>query len=420
MKEVSDKKRLLENFFSLSVLQAATYILPLLTVPYLVRVLGPERFGLIAFAQAFLQYFVLMTDYGFNLSATREISIHRNDAERVASIFTGVMLIKAAFTLAGFAVLCCLVFSIERFRAEWVVYLFSFGAVIGNLLFPVWLFQGRERMKEVAALNILARVISVVLIFVFIRTGEDYIYTPLINSAGGIVAGLVSLRLACSKLGVGFGRPSPAEIKKQLAEGRHIFFSTIAINLYTTSNTFILGVFTNNTIVGYYSGGEKIIRAVQGLMNPLIQTLYPYISKLASESKEKAVVFILRTGRRVGAAAFIVSLFLFALAEPISNIILGAQFRESINVIRIMSFLPFIIGLSTIFAYFFLLAFGYTKTLSRIIGFSALVSVLGAVVFVYLFDMKHIGISINIVITEILVFVLSFLAYKDKVAEING
>jgi len=412
LKELPDnKKRVLANFFSLSFLQAANYLLPLVTLPYLVRVLGAEKFGLVSFAQAFIQYFALLTDYGFNLSATREISIYREDSQKISKIFCSVILIKFILMILSFVVLYLIVFSFGRFKNDWQIYFLTFGMVVGQVLFPVWFFLGMEKMKYITFLNIVAKIVFTVLIFLSIKNVSDYIYVPLVNSLGFIIAGILGLWIVFKNFGVNFKLPAIEDIKHQFTSGWHIFISTIAISLYTASNTFILGLFTNNTFVGYYAAGDKIVRMAQSFQMPLAQACYPYISKLSFDSIVQGLKFIRKSLPIIGFSTFLLSTGLWVAAPSIVNLVLGKEFTESISVVRIQGYIPFIVGLSTVYANFFLLGFGYTKTWYRIMLTAGTVGLVGGVVFVYFFQMKHIGMSINALLTEVIVLVLSYSAY---------
>jgi len=412
------RKRLFENFLSLSVLQVASYILPLITLPYLVRVLGPEKFGLIAFSQAFVGYFQMLTDYGFNLSATRDISINRDNKEKVSEIFSSVMIIKFSLLLASLVIMSAIVFSFEKFRQDWLIYYLAFGIILGQTLFPVWLFQGMERMKYITFLNILSRLIFTVAIFVFIRHTSDYLYVPLLNSLGAIIAGLLAMWVVFRNFNLGFKMPSFANIKYHLKEGWYIFISTVAISLYTTSNVFILGLFTNNTIVGYYSAAEKIIRAVQGLLGPVSQTMYPYVSKLMNESKEAGIKFIRKITLLIGGFSFVLSLIIFIFADLIVKTILGNQYIKSIIILKILAFLPFIIGLSNVFGIQTMLTLNYKKAFSNILIFASVINISLAFILVPMF--QDIGISISVVLSEIFVTTSMFLFLQSKDVKILG
>lgn len=411
-------QRVVENIISLSGLQIAGYLLPLITLPYLVRVLGPERYGLIAFATALVFYFVILTNYGFNLSATREISICREDPGKVSEIFSSVLFIKFILMLLSFLILAVVVLGVEQFRAEWLVYFFSFGMVIGNVLFPVWFFQGIEKMKYITVLNVLAQAIFTVSVFIFIRTTADYLYVPLINSVGFLVAGLLGLRIALKDYPIQLKIPDRELFKHHLQEGWHIFLSSAAVTLYTTSNTFILGVLTNNVTVSYYAVAEKVILAVLGLLNPLSQALFPHISRVVDESHKKGVQFLRQITKIMIAIGLSLSLLLFVFSGLIVNILFGDQYTPAITVLRILSFLPLIVGLSNVFGIQTMIPLNYKRALSRIVLAAGGINIILALALVPLF--QEVGTALSFLTAETFITLTMFLFLQRKGIKMIG
>ncbi|MEN6329402.1 MAG: flippase [Methanobacteriaceae archaeon] len=410
--ENKDYKRIFENILSLFSLQGLNYLLPLITFPYLTRVLGPDKYGLVAFALAFMGYFQILTDYGFNLSATREISINRHDEAKVSSIFSSVMATKSLLTLLSFFMVMVIVFSFERFRSDWLLYFFTFGLVVGNLLLPTWFFQGMEKMKYISILNMGITLIYTVSIFIFIRNTSDFIYVPLISSLGSIVIGIVSLILVHRYFNVNFILPTFADIKYQLQDGWHVFISTAATSLYSISNPFILGFFASNTMVGYYSVAEKIVRVVSGLFNPISQSVYPYISTLALKSKEEAISFIQKLTLLIGTLNFVLSLGIIIFAGFIIFIFAGTQYDQSVLILQIMAFIPFVVALSTTFGVQTMLTFNYKEAFSHIILISSVIHIILSVIMAYFF--QAVGIAVAVLITESIVTISMYLYLRRK------
>jgi len=407
------RRRLFENFFSLSFLQVANYIFPLITLPYLARVLGPEKFGLISFAQAFIGYFVILTDYGFNLSATREIAIYREDKEKVSEIFSSVMVIKFFLFFLSLGIMSAIIFTFEKFRQDWDIYYLTFGMVLGQVLFPVWFFQGMEKMRYITFLNVLAKLIFTIAIFIFVKRSSDYLYVPLLNSLGFILAGILALWIVFKDFGVFFRIPSFKDLKYQLKEGWYIFISTVAISLYTISNTFILGLFTNNVIVGYYSAAEKIVRAIQGLWTSVSQTIFPFFSNLYNKKPENAKLLLIKLLKLTGVVSFLISILGCLFASFIIHIFLGEEYKISVEIFQILIFIIFAIGINNILGVQGLVSFGYGKNFAQVVilgaGFHIILLMILVPKFVYL------GPAIATVSTELFICVVElFILRKLK------
>lgn len=391
------RRKLLGNMFWLYSLQGLNYFIPFAVLPYLVRVLGVERYGLVSFAQAFAQYFVILTDYGFNLSATKQIARLRSDPERVSSLFWSVMVIKCALMVVGFVILITLVTTVPRFRSDARLYEVAYLAVLGNVLFPIWLFQGMEQMRYISLVTGGAKVLSACLLFFLVHRPSDFLTALAIQSGGLLVAGIAGFWIGLTHFKIPFKRPSIADLTQALREGWHLFVSNAAGTLYATTNVFLVGLIAGNVQAGYFSAAEKTIRGMQGLLGPITQAIYPHVSGLAAKSREMALIFIQKTLAWVGILSFVPSLLLLLLARPIAVTFFGRAAAGSIAPLRWIAMLPFIIAVSGVLAIQTMIPFGMEKQLSRIYVAAALTSVCFSFPLIYRFGAAGAGAAVLVI-----------------------
>lgn len=412
LKIISNNKVLVKNFTSLSLLQLANYIFPVITLPYLVRVLGPEKYGLINFAAAFSAYFVIITDYGFNLSATQEISVNRNDKEKVSEIFSSVLTIKIILFFLSSGIFFLIVNMFELFSNDAGLYSIMFIGVVGIVLFPLWVYQGVEQMKYILIINVAIRSVTIVSIFLLVKVENDYLLLAVIYTITQVMTGITGLFFAIRKFDLRYLFPSKVQLLEQLKKGWNLFLSSIWINLYTTSNVFILGLFAPSSVVGYYSAADKVRIAFQGILSSMSQSVFPYVNKLLAESYQKFISFnrkLLKISFMIG---IIISSSLFLFAEPIVKIVLGNEYSPSVIVLRIIAWLPLIIFLSNVFGIQTMLPLNYQKKFSQILFLAALINLM--ISFSIVPSYFEIGTAVSMLVTEIFVTLSFYIFIRMK------
>tara|TARA_B100001758_G_scaffold247953_1_gene269035 strand:+ start:21172 stop:22434 length:1263 start_codon:yes stop_codon:yes gene_type:complete len=407
-------KTILNNFFSLTLLKILTYLLPLITFPYLIRILGVEKFGLVMFAQATMYYFEIIVDFGFNLSATREIALNVKNKRKLNEIISSVFSIKIALLVFSFLLLLFILTVIERFSQESLIYYYSFLKVCAFAFFPVWFFQGIEKMKYVTIINIISKVIFTVLIFVFIRSESDYLLVPLINGFGFFVGSLIALYYVFKHFKHSFIFNKFSTIKQSFLDSSMFFLSRVSVSLYTSSNMLMLGLVTSNVMVGYYAIAEKLYIVLRQLYQPIVQVIYPYISKTRN------IKFFKKLYPLVVFLNFIGVYILWLFTPELIFLVSKEYFLESIQVFRILLIVACIVVPSILIGYPFLAALGFKKeaNYSTIIGSLFHVTVLGILYLLKLIDIYNI--VYLLITTELIVLLYRYYSvYKNKLLQIS-
>jgi PST family polysaccharide transporter len=390
------KKPMAQNFAALVVLQGINYLLELFSAPFLIRMLGVERWGLVAFGYTISQYLVLFTDFGFNLSGTKYISAHQSDIKAVNRYLNSAFLCRIGICLLCFFILLGLITAFDKFAHDASFYLLFFGIVIGNVMFPMWFFQGMEKMKYITVFNVIAKLVSLVPFFLFIRRPEDYMLVPVFYSIGFLLAGFISVYMIYWKEGMRWFIPDMKEIWFVLKDSSAYFMSRLSVSLYTYSNAFLLGIVCGNTAVGYYAAAEKLYKAYNFLLTPFTGVLFPHMAN------KRDVPFFKRVLKALVPLNIVLVGAILACSALIMRLYCGAEQPESLAVFRLIMIAALATIPSMLIGYPFIAAMGHAAYTNWTIVIVSVVHVAGLMTLFFSGYLSIYTVPIMVIVAEFL------------------
>jgi PST family polysaccharide transporter len=320
----------------LFITQVINYIFPLLALKYLVTVLGVHYFGKVSFAQSFIAYFIILVDYGFNISATKQIAINRRYPDKVSQIFYNVIFAKGILLLVSFVILIVCVIFFDRFAHDAVLYISFFGVVIGSMLFPQWFFQGIEKMGYVTLVNAVTKVLFLLSVFILVRTADDYIWVPTLYSLSYILPGIYGFLIAKKRV-TAFKIPNRKNIIVAFSDGFSLFLSSAMGTILSGSAIFVLGFIGDDTTVGYYAAFDRLVKAAIMIFAPITLAIYPNVSRKFAESHYAGYSYVKKIAIPTVLLAVILGLGLVFFSRFITLILYKADFLQYRPVLYVLS-----------------------------------------------------------------------------------
>lgn len=404
LKQSKDGKTLVANFGYLSLLQVAGYVFPLITMPYLARVIGAEGFGKIAFAAAIMVWFQTIADWGFCYTATRDVAKNRDDKEKVSEIFSNVFWAKILLMFVSFVALSICVMTIPKLRENADVIMISFLMIPGHIMFPDWFFQAMERMKYITILNIISKTLFTIAIFLFIKERDDYILQPLFTSLGFVVSGIIAMYYILVKWKIRLRFTPFKEIIKTIKSSTDVFINNIVPNFYNAFSSILLGFVGGEVANGILDAGRKFVNIAEQLLSVISRVFFPFLARKGEKHGLYAKINI--------TISVVMAIFLFVFAPLIIRTFFTSEFENSIIVLRILSISIISGSLKNIYAFNYMILRGYEKQSRNIMIICSLIGFLLA--FPLVTKYSYIGVSIVYLFTLSLMGVASMLFVKKK------
>ncbi len=364
---MSNSRKVALNIAVTWVVQALNLFTPLITFPWLSRCLGLEGFGNYLFVLSVTAYCVLLSDYGFNVSSTREISISRDNLSLRSKIFFETMGCKLFLITLSFIILIALTCQIEKLALLRNELFVAFFYVLGVSLTPSWYFFGIEKIVLFSVINTVLKAIFVPITVLLVKNPNDVIVALWIYATTSISICILcnsylffKKEIVLHKIGLSF-------IQKRLKNDFQLFVSFLAVGFYTSLNPALLGVVTSVQQVAIYAGTEKMIKTIESIMAMPATVLFSRVSHLSSHNRPTGIKLVNRIVLYFTVMSAVLMLIIFIYGDRLLAIIYGSEFVGATETVRIVSVIPLLGALSIAFGNLGLLNFGGKKAFTNIL-----------------------------------------------------
>lgn len=402
------RSQVVQNALALYGVQLFGFLIPLLVLPYVARILEPSTFGILASAQAFATWLGVLVEYGFSFSATREITGLRDHKSEMARLVSAVVSARLLLCFIAAFVVIAIGFWAPLFRESPWYLLGSWLFALGQGLSPSWYFQGLERMRTPAVFEVIARLVGMLMVFFTVRAPADG-WKVLLVQALPMLLLVIFLHLIIHRE-TAFGFSNISDTLRVLRDGWGMFVYRALVSLYTSANSFLLGLFVNSTQVAYYGGAERILNFVTAPLWPMWRAVYPRTSYLVRTDYIAAKTWMRRLFWLFFIAGLVLAAGLWLFSPLLVQVFLGPGYESSSKILRILALAIPSIVVGGVLGLQWLVPLGLERWLNA--------ATLGAGVInlgLYLFLVPRfgsLGMAYSVVIAELIVAILTAAALQ--------
>jgi len=403
-RKLQSYKTVIQNTGYLLIIEIIRLALPFVALPYVIRTIGAEKYGTIVFTQTIIQYFVILINFGLDISAVKEVSVNRDNKKLLNEIVSSVLIIKTILWVVSLLILLVGIITIPFWRDHALLFFLVFLTCLSELLFPVWFFQGIEKMKYLPIVRTCSILFYTITVFIFVKSPADYVWVAFLQSIGSILSGIIAFFLLLRLEKVKLLFPKRRMIRRLFIESIPFFISRVSNVLNLNMAKTVSGIFFTMDAVAAFDLAQRIAQVSLVPAQMLNQAVYPHIAKTQNRKFANNFLYCNIT------IAFLVALIVYFLAPFVVYYFAGNTMSEAITLLRILTLFIFCGCITTYLGTPVLVSFGYPKPFNMSVILSTIILLLLYIVIYtfHLFSIEYFALTLFVTELAILFYRLYY------------